>query len=137
MALEGIPKTSLSPLLPASHILFRKQLCLGPCNQSFNSYCTRKRIIRRCCVLYDGAGIRIPVFSFKNDYIPKSICTTEQRRLSTCVVLFTPTTSSRNKCLVPSDNSSRKSSFDLINYIVFLIVILIFKNVGSFIVIVY
>lgn len=26
---------------------------VGPCNQSFNSYCTRKRIIRRCCVLYD------------------------------------------------------------------------------------
>ena len=22
-----------------------------PCNQSFNSYCTRKRIIQRCCVL--------------------------------------------------------------------------------------
>lgn len=27
---------------------------VGPCNQSFNSYCTRKCIIRRCCVLYDG-----------------------------------------------------------------------------------
>lgn len=27
---------------------------VGPCNQSFNSYCTRKRIIRCCCVLYDG-----------------------------------------------------------------------------------
>lgn len=24
---------------------------IGPCNQSFNSCCTRKRIIHRCCVL--------------------------------------------------------------------------------------
>lgn len=54
---------SLSPLfLPYSIFLsltFRAPgsdyaASVGPCNQSFNSYCTRKRIIRCCCVLYDG-----------------------------------------------------------------------------------
>ena len=32
---------------------------IGPCNQSFNSYRTRKRIIQRCCVLCEKVQRRI------------------------------------------------------------------------------
>jgi len=52
---ESLRSSSLHLLHSVSYDLSRKRcrFCLEPCNQSFNSYCTRKHIIRRC-VLYDG-----------------------------------------------------------------------------------
>lgn len=94
------------PFLPPPPCLSRSlqeatvgRVCLGPCNQSFNSYCTRKRIIRRCCVLYDGSrNTHRSSASKMTTRRGARVCTTEQRPAEnvrrSLSLLFTPTPSS-------------------------------------------
>lgn len=94
---------------------------VGPCNQSFNSYCMRKRIIRRCCVLCDGSqnthrssaskmATRRRARVQRNNGGPRMYLSFScQRRLLARTSAW------------PSDLFERKSFFNFINYIVFLI----------------